>query len=133
MKWLRERLDSGQETTRYFGQRIESQVARYLVRRGLTLIQRNYSCRQGEIDLVMHDNGQCLVFVEVRFRRNDHFGSPLESITAAKQTRLRKTASSFLLRHRQYQQLPCRFDAVAVTGNADGKRLHVEWIRNAFM
>ena len=121
------------EPARLFGQRIEGRVARYLRRHGLRLIERNYHCRHGEIDLVMQDNGRCLVFVEVRFRRSDSHGSPLESITPAKQSRLRRAASSFLLTHRQFRLLPCRFDAVAVTRAEDTGKLQVEWIRNAFM
>ena len=61
------------------GQQIEQQVSRYLQKQGLRLIEQNYQCRGGEIDLIMKEKNT-LVFVEVRFRKNARFGSALESI-----------------------------------------------------
>ena len=69
-----------------------------------------------------------LVFVEVRYRRDNDFGSALESITHAKQQRIIKAAEAFLQAHRQWQQYHCRFDAVSLTG--DLKSPHIEWFKN---
>ncbi|UHD18906.1 YraN family protein [Thiocapsa bogorovii] len=96
----------------------------YLKRRHLQPIARNHRCRFGEIDLVMRD-GETLVFVEVRYRRSDRFGSPAETVDRRKQQRLTAAASHYLQAHPTV--LPCRFDVVAVSG---GDR--IEWIKNAF-
>lgn len=100
-----------------------------LRRRGLRTLARNYQCRSGEIDLVMLD-GTALVFVEVRYRRNDRYGSGADSVTLSKQRRIVSTARQFLGRHAQHAQRPCRFDVVSIDGSADGVELN--WIRSAF-
>jgi putative endonuclease len=98
----------------------------YLQRQGLKLIDRNYHCRMGEIDLIMdHDN--TLVFVEVRYRKNNLFGGALESVTYKKQQKLQKTALHFL---QHYQDRNARFDVIAITG--EHKQQSFEWIQNAF-
>ena len=96
----------------------------HLQRNGLRLKTRNYTCRLGEIDLVMMD-GETLVFVEVRQRSHRAFGGAAESITARKRDKLIATARHFLAH--QARMPPCRFDAVLVDG--DGR---IEWIRDAF-
>ncbi len=106
---------------------VETWVGRYLEKHGLKLIQRNFSCKVGEIDLIMVDNDQ-LVFVEVRSRRNNRDGSPAETVTPAKQRRLIRCAGYYLQTKRI--NMPCRFDVVAVTGDEDD--WNIEWIRNAF-
>ncbi len=92
----------------------------------MTLVERNVSCRYGEIDLVMED-GDELVFVEVRLRRNRDYGHPAESIGAGKRARLRRSASWYLQRHGSTYSRNCRFDVVAI-----GEDMHGEWIRDAF-
>jgi putative endonuclease len=96
----------------------------FLEGRGLRLLSRNYRCRQGEIDLVMRE-ADTLVFVEVRFRRSDRFGTAAETVDVHKQRRLAAAASHYLQRHPT--RLPCRFDVLAVSG---GDR--VDWIKDAF-
>ncbi|WP_025731985.1 YraN family protein [Carnimonas nigrificans] len=113
---------------RAFGQRMETEAARFLVQQGLEEVGRNAHARGGEIDLVMRDHNT-LVFVEVRYRRNNRYGSPLESVTATKQRRLITAASAYLQRHTL--NCPCRFDVVAVTGGAS-HTLDFHWIKNAF-
>lgn len=102
----------------------EELAYRYLKAQGLHLIARNvhYSC--GEIDLIMQD-ANCLVFVEVRYRRNIDFGTPAETINWHKQQRLRTTADQYL--HHHPTPLACRFDVIAITGNHA-----LEWLQNAF-
>ena len=101
----------------------EERAARHLQAQGLKLLARNWRCRCGEIDLIMRD-GAALVFVEVRARGRGDYGGAAESITAAKQARLRRTAEAYLTqcRHRG----ACRFDAVLI----DAERL--TWLRGAF-
>ncbi|MBI2312727.1 MAG: YraN family protein [Betaproteobacteria bacterium] len=108
------------------GARAEAVAADYLERRGLRLLERNYRCRFGEIDLILTD-GDTLVFVEVRLRAGSGFGGAGASITRAKQARLIKTARHYLGRRKDSP--PCRFDAVLL---ADPQGRNLEWIRDAF-
>ncbi|EGV49895.1 YraN family protein [Candidatus Endoriftia persephone] len=107
------------------GEQAERLACRHLQAEGLRLLERNYRTKQGEIDLVMQD-GNSLVFVEVRYRKSDNFGSAAESITAAKRAKLIAAANHYLLRQ---TDRPSRFDVVAISGDQPPG---VEWIRNAF-
>jgi len=102
----------------------EELAARYLATQGLRVVARNYRCRFGEIDLIAKD-GEALVFVEVRLRRNSRFGGALASITYAKQRKLIATARHYLA------GLPdapsCRFDAILLDA-LDARR--IEWLRD---
>jgi putative endonuclease len=105
------------------GAAAEALAASYLATRGLTIVQRNYRCRGGEIDLIARD-GEVLVFVEVRLRRNRAFGTAAESITAAKRRRLRLAARHYLAR--LGREPPCRFDAVLLDAL---ETENIEWLR----
>jgi putative endonuclease len=100
----------------------ENLALQYLQRQGLSLLQRNFRCKGGEIDLVMQDQSG-LVFVEVRKRGSSAFGGAAASVTARKQARLILAAQLFLQRYRTPPA--CRFDVIAI----DGDRL--SWITNA--
>ena len=107
------------------GRQAEDRGAAFLQQQGLTLIERNYRCRFGEIDLIARD-GNTLIFVEVRLRTSDSFGGAAASITAAKRGKLTRAARHYLA---GTARMPaCRFDALLVSG-ADHS---VEWIKNAF-
>ena len=111
------------------GTQAEDQACRFLLARGLRLIDRNYHCRHGEIDLIMQDADN-LVFIEVRYRRQHRYGSGAESVDRRKQLRIVHCAADYLYRHPRAAALAARFDVVALTPNrAD---LKIEWIRNAF-
>ena len=121
-------------TTREQGQYTESLACRYLENKGFNLIEKNFNCKVGEIDLIMQDN-DTLVFVEVRYRKNKNFGSGAESITASKQSKLIKAASLYLQRHARLNQYPARFDVVSITGfieTEDFNNIKFDWIENAF-
>ena len=106
------------------GQFYEQQALVFLQQQGLQLVQQNYSCRFGEIDLVMREQ-QRLVFVEVKFRRSNHFGGAAAAVTLSKQQKLTRTAQCYL---QSVGQQHCRFDVVAITEQpAD-----IRWIKNAF-
>jgi len=114
------------------GEHHETLAANFLGRRGLRLLQRNFRCRGGEIDLIMRD-GETVVFVEVRFRRSQRHGGAGESITMAKQRRLWRCANFYLLQHqRAGGSLPaCRFDVVAMTIPAVGQQQpRIDWLIN---
>lgn len=104
------------------GQAGEDAALAYLTVQGLTLLQRNFRCKGGEIDLVMQD-GAALVFVEVRQRANLRHGGAAASVTRSKQARLIIAAQIYLQRYRMPPA--CRFDVIAI----DGAKL--EWLRNA--
>ncbi len=108
------------------GARAEELAAAFLRRQGLKLLEKNYRCRFGEIDLILKD-GETLVFVEVRLRGNPRYGGAAASITPAKRAKLLKTARHYLGHLTHFP--PCRFDAVLLN-DAAGESL--EWIRNAF-
>ena len=98
-------------------------------RSGLKLLVRNFTCRHGEIDLIMHD-GEVVVFVEVRYRRSARFVSAVDSVGAAKRSRLITTASLYLQAHPELARRACRFDVFAISGDADAP--DIEWHRDAF-
>lgn len=107
------------------GHAAEQLAATFLQQKGLTLLEKNFRCKHGEIDLIMRD-GKTLVFVEVRLRSNPNFGSAAMSIDQSKQNKLTRTAEYYLQTH---GDSACRFDAVLMQSidiNA------VEWVRNAF-
>lgn len=112
-------------TTR--GREAETLAWQYLQSRGLRLLQRNYRCRRGEIDLVLQDQDS-LVFVEVRYRRESRFGSGAESVDRRKQSKLIVCAQHYMQAHPKIARQPCRFDVVSVGGSGDA----IEWIRDAF-
>jgi putative endonuclease len=120
---------AGLFTTKETGDCAERIAERFLIKRGLTLIARNYRCRFGEIDLVMQER-EALVFVEVRLRRThkgNDFGGPAASITPVKQARIIAAAQHYLSGMKQLP--PCRFDAVLMNSLAVDD---VEWLPNAF-
>ncbi|MDP2134387.1 MAG: YraN family protein [Sulfuritalea sp.] len=107
------------------GAAAEHLAADYLQRQGLTLLERNFRIRGGEIDLVCRD-GKATVFVEVRLRSRGDFGGAAASITATKQARLILAARHWLLRH---GETPCRFDCILLDGLESN---NIEWLRDAF-
>ena len=108
------------------GGEAEKYAEDFLQRQGRILLERNYRCRFGEIDLIMRD-GTALVFIEVRMRTSQIFGGAAGSITPAKQAKLLRTARHYLASLKA--EPPCRFDAVLLSG-ANGQE--IEWIKNAF-
>ena len=115
-------------TTLEQGQASELKACRYLEQQGLVLIERNYRCRMGELDLIMRDH-EHLVFVEVRSRNNPNYGNPAETVTKRKQNRLLRAAAYYL--QRQRLNLPCRFDIVAIS-SVNSEKECLQWIKDAF-
>ncbi|HET7358738.1 MAG TPA: YraN family protein [Rhodanobacteraceae bacterium] len=111
------------------GDAFEQRALAQLEHAGLALLERNYTTRFGELDLVMRD-GRALVFVEVRYRRNTRFGGAAVSVTAAKRAKLVQSAALFLAARPQYADLECRFDVVAFEGPAQAPKC--AWHRAAF-
>jgi putative endonuclease len=103
----------------------EDKALAHLEAAGLRLLARNVSCRVGELDLVMQE-GEVLVFVEVRARRSASHGGAAASVTFAKQQRLTRTAQFFLKTAWRAPMPRCRFDVVAISAD------RIDWLRDAF-
>ena len=111
------------------GARGEKLAADYLKKHGYKIIQKNFRCREGEIDIITQ-KGECLVFVEVRTKRNTAFGTPEESVTLSKREKLISLANAYL---QSYDKLPLswRIDVVAVELGPNNRVSRLEHIENA--
>lgn len=119
---------SRRPTRQDFGRAGEDLAAAYLEGLGWEIVARNYRCRGGEVDLVAIDAG-VLAFVEVKTRRDERFGSPLEAVDGRKQRRMTRAALSFLAT-RGGAGLAARFDVIGILWDESAPRL--EHVRNAF-
>jgi putative endonuclease len=115
---------------RHSGNAYEKLAADYLRSQGLELIHSNYQCRLGEIDLIMRHR-EMLVFIEVRYRLNNNFMSPVVSINSRKQLKLVRTAQVYLKHHHLTDAVPCRIDVVGITPVSGHNSYHFDWITNA--
>ena len=111
------------------GDRGEAEVARYLRKKGYTLLASQWRCRFGELDLVARDKRGTVCFVEVKLRSAGSIGLPREFVDARKQERLRTAAAAYLSTHDI--DAPARFDVAEVYAENDGV-LRVEYLENAF-
>ena len=100
----------------------------YLKNKGFRMVERNYRCRGGEVDLIALDR-RVIVFVEVKARNDASFGSPLESVHPRKQQRMTRAALIFLSEHKLHHR-DARFDVVGIS--FDGGKPVVEHVQNAF-
>lgn len=120
------KIDTGTLTRQRAGAQAELRARRYLEDAGLRFVAANMRVRGGEIDLIMRER-RAWIFVEVRYRRNNAFGSAAESITIHKRHRLLSAAAVWLARRGEsLETSPCRFDIIAITG------CRLEWLVNAF-
>lgn len=108
----------------------EQLAARALLGRGWRILHRNFRVGRGEVDLIAQD-GDCLVFVEVKTRVGTQFSEPLEAVTRSKQRQLVRLAAKYMAARRLYDQ-DCRFDVVAVEMDAEGNLVRFDLIENAF-
>ncbi|GAB6140247.1 YraN family protein [Methylosoma difficile] len=108
------------------GKSAEEAAHQFLLAEGLLPVDRNFRCKQGELDLIMLDQ-QALVIVEVRFRASDRYGSAAESVTPSKQSRIIAATHCYLSQSPQHQKRAMRFDVVALSGVGS-----INWIKNAF-
>lgn len=110
------------------GARGERLACKFLQRQGLVLIETNFRLRFGEIDLIMWDQ-DCLVFVEVKYRSSERYGSTLEQVTLGKQRKIKLVATAYLKRL-SGKIPPVRFDVVGIIPRATGYRY--SWVKGAF-
>jgi putative endonuclease len=98
---------------------------------GLRVLERNFRCKLGEIDIICSRESQ-LVFVEVRYRSNPRYASPAGSVTVHKQRRLLRAAQWYLQQQGWSNTRPCRFDVVAISPSQSGQEHEIQWLQNAF-
>jgi len=116
--------------TKTRGDWAEQLACQWLVKRGLVLKDQNFLTKYGEIDLIMQSD-DCLIFVEVRYRKNTKYGSAEESITAKKCRRLIAAAQGYLLTQGYDSNTPLRFDALAISPSTDSHLdYNINWIQN---
>jgi len=106
----------------------EDVAVQYLLQRGYYILERNYRCRFGEIDLIARD-GDTLTFIEVKTRRSRTFGPAAAAVTHTKQRHLIKASQMYMVQHGKRDDL-CRFDVVTI--DMDGQESRIELIKDAF-
>ena len=124
------RVWGGQETlgNQRKGNRGEDVALRYLLSRGFQLVERNYRTRYGEVDLVLRQAGT-LVFVEVKWRSNLDYGSPVEAVDQRKQQAIRSMAEQYLAeKEPDFEEI--RFDVVGILGGTG--HTEIEYVKDAF-
>lgn len=110
---------------RQIGGQYEKIAAAYLEQQGYEILERNFRCRIGEIDLIGRD-GNCIVFVEVKYRSSLKKGYPAEAVTKSKQRIIYRVAAWYMKSHDFSENTCCRFDVVSVCGQ------EITLIKNAF-
>jgi putative endonuclease len=113
--------------SRQQGEQYELLAANYLLTAGCNIIEKNYQARFGEIDLIVMD-GQELAFIEVKYRASLQFGGANHAVTKSKQRKIIKTAQLYLVTHKKYDKMACRFDVLCIDSS-----LTIEWLKHAFM
>lgn len=113
------------------GYSFEERAAQWVQAQGWQILQRNYRCKVGEIDIIAEDGGQ-VVFIEVRARSNRRFASAAASVDRRKQQKLLRAASLYLRSAGSRQNFPCRFDVIAFDPRQSGQDSELKWIRSAF-
>ncbi len=120
---------TGFSSRKTLGDEGEERALLYLKQEGFSLVERNYRCRGGEVDLIVSKKGN-LHFVEVKTRRNDHYGAPEEAVSYYKQRKLEIAAHHFLLTHPKWQEASPCFSVVSIRmGEVPPK---IEFFENAF-
>ncbi|WP_256663410.1 YraN family protein [Pseudomonas sp. C27(2019)] len=112
------------------GKSVERYALQHLREAGLSTLAQNWSCRFGEIDLIMLEQ-DTVVFVEVRYRKNNYFGGALDSIDQLKRDKLIKTTEYFFNENPQWLEHPCRFDVITAHPS-HAQTFTLDWIQDAF-
>ena len=113
-----------------FGKEGQDLAEKFLKKKGLKVLERNYRNRFGEIDLIMRDK-KTIVFIEVKARKSKRHGHPLEAITTFKQQQISNMALQYLQMKKALQK-PARFDVIAIEVEKTEKAPQLTWLKNAF-
>lgn len=103
------------KNTRAIGTQYETKAALYLEKKGYVILEKNFRTRYSEIDIIAKD-GDTYVFCEVKYRSNNHFGSPFDAVDVRKQRRITRAAMYYCV-SKNILNCPCRFDVIAIYGN----------------
>ncbi len=114
---------------REVGERFEERACAYMTERGFVVLERNFRCRQGEIDVIGEEEGY-LVFAEVKYRASGVSGNPAEAVTAAKQRKICRVADYYRCLRGIGDGQAVRYDVVAIDGTGEEER--IVWHKNAF-
>jgi putative endonuclease len=109
----------------------ENLALNYLIKKRCKLLAKNFSCKFGEIDLIMQLD-DTIIFVEVRCKAINSLYTPLESINTAKIIKIKKTANVFLLNNNKLASNICRFDVISIDHNSSKDNFNITWITDAF-
>lgn len=123
---LDRRKKTGREKNSQKGRAAENIACKFLEDNGCQIRDRNFRCRQGEIDIIIWDK-TVLAFVEVKYRSDIRFGYPAEAVTEKKKRKIYYTAKYYRYQHHIGEEISCRFDVIEILGNK------IRWIKNAFM
>lgn len=111
--------------TRNIGSFYEEKAEIYLTEHNFTIIEKNFRCKMGEIDMIAIKDG-ILRFIEVKYRKDTKYGYALSAVSQQKQRKIQNAAMCFLNFHSKYNDIPCSFDVIAIQGD------YIEYIFNAF-
>jgi len=103
----------------------------YLEKHGIKIIDKNYFCKFGEIDLIGIEN-KTIIFVEVKLRFSDSFGAPYEAVDSKKWEKLQNAAQLYLTEH-NINNMDCRFDIISLLYCNDKKNFNIEWLKNQML
>ncbi|OQX25461.1 MAG: YraN family protein [Desulfobacteraceae bacterium IS3] len=113
-----------------FGKECEFAALRYLEKNGCRISEQNYRTPQGEIDIIA-EQGDTIVFAEVKARKSERFGPPKSAVTPEKQRKMSMAALQYL-KDRNIRNRKARFDVITLFFPAKENKPHIEWVRNAF-
>lgn len=113
------------------GAKGEDAAAEYILRNGYKILKRNFRCRSGEIDIIAFECGY-IVFIEVKTRTQNYYGSPGEAVNRSKIAKIHRTAQVYMLKSRLFYINKIRFDVIEVFYNKDKGSISINLIKNAF-
>ena len=114
--------------SRETGKNYENKAVSFLEKNAFQILERNFNCRQGEIDIIgIHEN--CLVFVEVKYRKDRRKGSPEEAVGSLKQQKICRVSDFYRVRHEEYFNRQIRYDVIGICGECEEE---ITWYQNAF-
>ena len=110
---------------RTIGNQKEEIAALFLTRHGVKILERNFACKLGEIDLICLDKG-CFVFVEVKYRKNTNYGYPMEAVSKNKRRKIILVSGYYRMLKHFSDNISMRFDVISILGDK------IRWDKNAF-
>ncbi len=116
---------------REIGNKYEEKACEYMQKQGFHVLERNFRCRQGEIDIIGEQDGY-LVFAEVKYRMTQRAGAAEEAVTYAKQKRICRTADYYRYKYKIGDDRPVRYDVIAIRREAKEEKEEIYWYQNAF-